>query len=228
MADQIELGDLGFDFNTFCRYMYGGSLLFIIETIIFNQQAVDLFHSLGKDVVDGVFIFFVALTIGTGFYVFYKISISECIIDRNHLEHSRFMWMHSNDRCAFDFLRKFVNERDIIMAFRLIRDSGLCDKTIMKVFFRRHSEVHVLYQTATIFLIGIISILLKSWFCQSIPSLWSFLLVSLSVGFYMLGFLADRNLCEDEYAYFRHIPKDKIEKILQDADLLLAHLRKVL
>jgi|GEM_PF-3832298 len=211
----MKLGDMELDFNEFFRYVFGGFILIIVIALIFTEKVKSAYNFLGgKELGGSILLILFIFAIGAGFYGLYKSVFSEGIIDNIHFHKPEFFLFHQKGRCVFQYL---VNNLNVIpelrlTAFRLIRDTKF-DSEVRKVFYLRHSEIHVLYEIVFGCLIGSILLLFKN----SLP----LFLIFLSVGFvaFIGALLLDRNLCENECVYMRNLNVAEVSDSLKKANL---------
>ena len=206
----MQIGDFDIKLNHFLRYVYGGFILCLITILILPQQSTELYFILGgKELQGNVFLIFLFVAIGTALYAFYKVIISEFIIDWIHFNKPWFLWKHVNEDCVFQYLVGLgVDKRHRLVAFRIIRDKHFSDEA-RKIFYLRHSETHALYITSTACFIGLL-FRLGAWAFEvpvSNALVWISILIVGFVSFFA-GLFSDKNLCTDECNYCRLIEED--------------------
>lgn len=218
-GDKGKFGDLEINLNHFFRYIYGGFLLCLITIILFPLQSLELYKNLGgKDMGSSVIFVIAIIAIGTGFYVWYKNLVSETVIDILHLD-LLFLMFHRKEKCVFCYLKELGVRRDqLITAFRLIRDEHFKEE-IHKMYYLRHSEIHVLYMTATACLIGFFTQKLLQNRITIIGE-WPLVLQFVGITAFLAGVLCEMKLCADEYSYVNLIGDTVIKKTLTDAKLI--------
>ncbi len=199
--------------NQFFRYVYGGFLLCLIGAVIDADAVKQIIAALGPVLAP-----LAVIAVGTGVYVFYRLTIGEKI-DHIHLQ-----W-HSKDSCVFKYLNKVcgVKKENRIMAFRIIRDSKFLKEDVRNLLEIRHAEMHVTYLTFTLCFASILYLLVNKFSFHRIIILGEnnliiiFSLISILSIF--LGFWADLRLCNEERQRIKNIYKEhqnEINKLLQE------------
>ncbi|TVM03364.1 MAG: hypothetical protein CV087_05720 [Candidatus Brocadia sp. WS118] len=235
----VKIGEIELNLNSFFRYIYGGFILCLSVLLIFRTESLNLYKDLGGKeglLGSGLLVILSVFAVGTGFHALYKTLISEWIIDNLHLQFPHLFWKHSKDKCAFHYLNmKFnVQPSEMVTAYRLIRDSEGCgfSSDVKGIFYIRHSGIHVLYQTATVFLIASVTIATHNFiknvqdltfsynFLKSVVNLNLLGLAGFAVLFFFFGFLSDKDLCQDECAYLRCLDEGTIRDKLTKARLI--------
>jgi len=216
----MKMGDFEFNLNHFFRYIYSGFILCLVVVLIFPDKSKEIYKVLGGNKLEtNIFFLFFILSVGTVFYVLYKAFISEIMIENHHFNSMSFM-RHSENDCIFRYLVTLgVEERQRLTAFRLVRDMRFAT-SIQKIFYLRHSEIHVLYETATACIIGGLLGTVSCFFDISRNhQIIVVALISIGLMSFVIGLIADGKLCEDECTYSRCL-EEEITQILTEAKLL--------
>ena len=219
----MKAGELEFDLNHFFRYVYSGFILCLSIVVIIPDQSMSFYNSLGgKDLAGSVFFIFFIIAVGVGFYALYKELISEWIISGFHFHVLKLLKLHLETDCVFKYLEKLkVKKEHSLTAFRLIRDNNF-NPEIRKIFYLRHSEVHVLDLTFTACIIGVLTKLVCFFSNISTYGNWvpAIILLCVAIVTLIAGLRADKNICADE-CYYCKLIKDKITPTLEVAELIL-------
>lgn len=196
------LKNMNLSINQAFRYGYGGLLFLLLYAIDHREEIKSYKDSLGN--VLGVLVIF---ALGALIYIVCRATFEKPIERLIHKD------TRSNSFCKLRYLEKTfsVSSLNSLNAYRLIRDSKIFNEERRKRFEIEHSEIHLLYLTSFVFIVGPI-ILLKAW---SFFILWP-----LAIIFMLLGIYKDRMLCEREGIYIRSLNTEKIDETETISSLL--------
>lgn len=219
---EIKMGGFESNLNHFFRYMYGGLILCLVIRLVLPEQSKELYHALGgNELQNNILVIVLLIAIGIGFYVFYKVIVSELIIDNIHFKIPKLLLGHKDDYCTFKFLGDLgVEEENQLTAFRLIRDKTF-KSSVRETFHLRHSETHVLYLTSTACFIGLFVWLLAFClnFSHSTNNTFFIILIIIGIISFLSGLYSDKRICEDECSYSK-LNKTAIQKTLEEAKFI--------
>jgi hypothetical protein len=224
--------DLGININHLLRYGYGGFVILSTFTLIYPETTKTLMNSVDGG-VSPVLIIVIALMLGCLAYTIYRPMVlvpivenieSKCHRKKRRKQSEEGIVQEGRDyNCKLQHLeeRFNVSTKNALFAFRLIRDQ-LFDSERASRFETEHSELHMLYLTATILIFASLYLLLAQLFflhCWNKVILTGvFGVVGLSC--FVLGICADKHLCRRECDYLMTLNDDEISPILKKAGLI--------
>lgn len=202
------------------RYVYAGFAALLSVAFFHNQLAKDVVKSLEFPLTAlailalGAGIYVVSrYTIVLGLMYLYEVFNSKCKCFGRRLVKTRFQFfksvfkldlLESND--AYHVVREYRENTD---------QQPLLRAELQRQFHRQHSEIHMLYATALIFLLNTIalSVLWVSWGSIGI-SLAVFMIFS------AVAVFADVSLSCRECCHLQRIGEKKIREVLENAGIL--------
>jgi hypothetical protein len=202
------LADLGVTIHEVFRYGYGGLLAFLVAAMISPGSTKTLVESLGT-----VISVIVAFAIGGAIYAFHR-AISEPLYWFHEWIHGLWNPGKHGFTCRSAYFRgKGISFFLVGDAFRVIRD-GAFEERRQKRFYLQHTELHTLYITFWVLVIGAFVIWLGG---ASEPLVKGWGLFVIAVFFLLAGIFGNILVCQQECKYMLLIPNEKIEELLKQS-----------
>jgi hypothetical protein len=221
----MDFKDLGITINHILRYAYNGLIITVIGVAVEPILTKTLIDNLG-----GVLAPIVVIAIGAAFYSFYKPVLNEIVIANLYEFFHKYQQKSNMKRsislctCKTYYLQNEfkVKAQFRWTAYRIIRDQLLNKQypEMAKRFELQHSEIHLLFLTATLLFLAILYLVVyqisNGWCKYDITLILSACFLTLS----WFGIRADMSICEYECAYLHLLKRDDISELLSRAQFI--------